>query len=275
MITTDTQRDIEALLADGQLIQAADMTEAVLARGEVHPALLSLVSWRLADAGDMDSAFTLLRRAVTLAPSDPHVLTALGRLFRMAGVLSRAVRAFDAAIAVNRLYYPAWLERGMALASGGSWRLAAESFRQVVSIDAAVVAAWSGLADIAAAQGDNAAARECAERALALDPGDGEAICALARSEIASGDPAQGRERIVKLLATDPQADDRVIEPTLVADADDKLGNTEAAFQGYARAKRNFARRFRPQLAPRGETQAAYIETIRQRLAATGMARAA
>jgi tetratricopeptide (TPR) repeat protein len=58
-------------------------------------------------------------RLVKLIPNNPDHWLRLGEALRKAGRAGEAIPAFDRAIALNRQVFPAWANRGLALAEHG------------------------------------------------------------------------------------------------------------------------------------------------------------
>ncbi|MGH6785458.1 MAG: sulfotransferase [Novosphingobium sp.] len=198
--------------------------------------------WDHAAAGDDARAEAHFRAALAADPAQPDALTGLAGVLRRRGMLRDAVLHCDAAIRAAPAHPEAWLERGFVLASGGSMAAARDCYARAAALDPTCAAAHAGLASILARDGDSEAGRSHAQRALALDPGNAVAAAALATMLIESGDAAAAAELLGPLAAAlDAPSQDRALLLSLLGDARDRLGETDAAYACYGRSKADVA----------------------------------
>ncbi len=240
MMLAATQTAIDAALAARDIVGAARLAEAALARGEVAPMLLNLAAWAREEAADYAGAHALIDRAIALAPDDVYLLTARGEVLLKEGRLAEAVRTFDGVIHQDPGNAAAWLGRAVVLETGSSLDRAAESFAQAARLDPQSAAAFAGKASVAGRLGKHAAARADAARALALDPAESTAHCALARSDIEEGEAARAVDRLRALLTGELTEHKRILALSLLGDALAKLRDADGAFAAYSDSKARF-----------------------------------
>lgn len=231
----------EAVSNNSLEIQARAAEQAVAA-GTADAFDCMVAALGRSERDDLAGAETLLQRALTMEPSNPAVLTGLAVVRRKQGRLREAVLACDAAIRFMPGYADAWLERGLTLAAGGSSQPARESFIRAVQLAPQMAKAHAALAATAARDGDFGAARDFAAEAIKRDPQNAVAICAMANADIAEGHSDAAREALLGLLKDlDRPSSDRSFALGLLANAYDKLGEYEPAFEAYAASKADFA----------------------------------
>ncbi len=216
----------------------------------------------LINSGDGDAAIELIEQVLAAVPRDPTALTLKAIVLRLSGQLREAILHCDAAIEAAPDYAEAWLQRGFVLASGGSMDGARACYARVVALDPYNADALAGLAAIGARGGDGDEARAHAAQALAIDPGNIIALCAVATMDIESKKFAAACDALVPLAATmDTVSADRSMLFGLLGDAHHGLGEVDAAFSAYARAKGDFAALHAPRIAGR-EPHHAMIDRI-------------
>ncbi len=198
--------------------------------------------------GDLDEARTMLEAAHRRDRYDVDVLAGLAHALRRQGQLSDALRAGDAALAIDASRADVWLERGWAFEAGGSLVRAEESYRAAARYDPRSPDALVGVAGIAVRQRDFATAHSWAARALALDAGHIGATIALAHAQIADGEAADAATALRAALDRPAiTVDERIAALALLGDALDRTGATRDAFAAYVEAKTAFAVRHRAQ----------------------------
>jgi Tfp pilus assembly protein PilF len=255
------REQIERALGAGDIARAARLAEKALAAGAADPMLLNLAAWRREEAGDYAGAHQLLRRALALAPGDVMVLGAIGAVLRKEGRLDEARLVLDRVVAAEPRHCAAWLERGYTLDALRETAAADESYRRALSIDPRSAPALGRLADAAARRGESATARDLATRALSFQPHDPSAVFALATLAIEARDGAEAERRLASLLGSGIHGDDRTRALTLMGDALDRQGRTDAAFAHYRQAQANFRAVYASVLAP-GEGRPSHREYI-------------
>jgi tetratricopeptide (TPR) repeat protein len=227
--------------------------------------------WQQLAANDVSGAVTLFQTVLAQSPSDPEALTGMGSALRQQGQLRDAILHCDAAIRANADYAPAWLERAFVFAAGGSVDSAFDCYARAATLDPGCAAAFAGMASISARRGNADLVRDQAARALAIDPANTIATCALATIEIDERDAGSAAERLTRLLsANDKPSAENAVAFNLLGDANDRLGDADAAFSAYARGKQIFAEVHAPLMDTRAQTQRDFIEMIATGLDAVG-----
>lgn len=214
-----TLRAIEAKLDADEIEAAVAMADAALAQGLEHPLTLNLAAERMESEGRFGEALALLQRAHRLAPEDLGVRQALGLcLFRLQQ-FGAALPHFDAMVAAEPDFAPAFAARGAALEQLGRIEAAEADFRQALQLQPQNLLAIAGLASTASATGRHAEARAHADRVLAAEPGYPDAIIVLARADLADGNFEAGEARLQALMA-DPRTLDaqRKVAQSLIED---------------------------------------------------------
>lgn len=269
-----TRAAIEQALASGDIAGAAVLAERALAKGPPEPMLLNLAAWRREEVGDYAGAHRLLLQALALVPGDPAVLGAIGTVLRKEGRLDEALAVLDRVVQAEPRHGAAWLERGYTLDALRNEAAARESYLRALAVDPQLAPALGRLADAAARRGQANEARELALRALALAPHDPAAVFALATLANEAGESDQAEPRLRALIAGGASGDDRTRALTLLGDALDRQGKTEAAFAAYAQAQANFRRVYAAALAPGPgrPSHRAYIDRIAAQVADTSSA---
>lgn len=229
---------IDAALATGDVPAAALLAQAAVAAGNTEPIILNLAAWRCEEAGDFAGAFSLLGRALAIAPGDAVIVAAIGRAERKAGRIDAALARFAQATALDPNFAVPWLERGYALDASGALGAAGESYARATMLDPHCAPAFGGVASIAARTGDTETARRFAATALAIDPRDISAATALARIEFDVGSTESAAARARTLVArTDLGPSDRAVAQTLLGDALDRLDLPGEAFAAFKAAQ--------------------------------------
>jgi tetratricopeptide (TPR) repeat protein len=173
IVQDPTSKEIQSgtrALERNDLQAAADHFQRALATdGKRIGALLGLAE-AMARQGKTEISDALLQRALQTAPSSAEVKTAFGRAAFARGQLDRAIKDFEAAIALDGSFLPAWLDLGEATLSAARASVAEGAFRRAVAIDPMRASAYFGLGRALAAQGNRAAAIKALERATQIDP---------------------------------------------------------------------------------------------------------
>ena len=241
LVVQATWQAIDAALGGNDMLEAAQLAEIMLARGERHPMLLNLAAWHKEEAGDFGGAHALLADALKLAPDDPLIHLSIGAVMRKEGRIDEAQRVF-ASIATLVAENPAyWLERGYAYEASGALEAAAKDFERSVALDPQSAPALAALASMLARLGRINDARTVVDRALTLDHHNPTAIIAEARCNLETGAFASARDALTILIArANVHIADQVIALGLLGDAYDRLGNYDEAFAAYSKANTSF-----------------------------------
>ena len=252
--------EIEIALAANDIAKAADLAEAALTAGELHPLILNLAAWKREEVRDFAGAQTLLESALRLAPDDPHVRVGLGAVLRKQGRTEEAISLLRGVVQQYPGISAAWLELGYALDASGVFEAAVAHYERAAELDPHIAAPHGMLASLLARTGKMVEARETADVALALDACNAAALMARARCDLADKDNAAVQTAMVSLTQrTDVSLEEQVLALQLLGDALDQCGDAKAAFDAYSRSKALFC-----ELDPNEEHQAqrAFVERI-------------
>jgi tetratricopeptide (TPR) repeat protein len=229
---------LSAVLADaraGRHAEAIARARAALGAGREHPLLLNLVALGLEQEGKLAEAETLLRRAVSLAPSDIGCRNALGLCLLKLGRPREALAEFDAVVGLDPALSYAHLNRGNALQAAGDVGGAKLCYERALALDPRQAMALAGLANINCGRGTYREARLLAEKALAVMPGLTDAVMTLAAVELGEGELRRAEARVRELLGngalTTPQ---RAHAQGLLGDILDAAARYEEAFAAYS-----------------------------------------
>jgi eukaryotic-like serine/threonine-protein kinase len=136
---------------------------------------------------------------------------ALIRRFDLTGNVDRAIASFEAAIAKDKAFAPAWAGLARAYwrkqteARDVSWGARAlDAASQAVTLDPLVANSHVSLGLVKLAAGDPQAARQAFDRALMLDPTDAGAHRGLAVIDKAAGRMTEATAHFAQAMASDP-----------------------------------------------------------------------
>lgn len=261
---------IEQTLARGDIAHAAEMAERAVTAGTADAMMLNLAAWRREEAGDYPGAHELLRQALALNPGDVTILGAIGAVLRKESRLDEALVLLDHVVAAEPRHAAAWLEHGYVLDALRREADAQASYRRALQVDPNLAPAFGRLADAAARRGESDAARDLAAQALTIQPNEPSAVFALASLAIEARDGVTAQQVLSGLLANPVTGDDRTRALTLMGDALDRQGKTEAAFAHYREAQANFRMVYAAALAPTADRPSHhdFIERISAQVAA-------
>jgi tetratricopeptide (TPR) repeat protein len=231
-------RAVHAALTAGDVPTAGKLAEDALNDGIDHPMVLNLVAGRREEAGRLEEALALLKRALETAPEAIGVMNAIGLCLNRMARFDEAVAAYGAALAKAPDFAPALANRAAALMALGKQAEAQADYEAAAGLDPHNLVAANGLAALALERGDAAQARRLAEAVLAREPGFPGATLTLAGADLAEGRPGEA-EHMLGLLLGDARIDalDRAAAWTLRGDALDALGRFDEAFAAWRESK--------------------------------------
>jgi Tfp pilus assembly protein PilF len=231
---TEILAEINAALQAADVARATTLARDALAAGAVHPELLNLRALWYESQGRDAEAFADLQRASALAPESIGVRNALGLLHAKSGRYREAIASFDAVIARNPDFGPAYFNKGWVSEAMGDLVMAQDNHAHAQRLMPASADPRAGLAAIAVRLGHWPQATTHATSALAIDPTHPIAIIALAAAERAQGALAEAEARLKSLLTrTDLPAAQRSSAEGLLGDLLDEQGRTAEAFAVY------------------------------------------
>lgn len=228
-------RRIQSLAQQGQLAEAARLSEEALRDGFVHPFSLNVLALQRENEGRLNDARDLLERALELEPDDLGTLISLGFNLLKAELPAEARQPFEHALSLDSTITPARLGLAQALAASGRIPEAETHFRTALELQPRNSVAESGLAGILSRRGEHEQAKQLAERVLLVEPNFPDAAMTLATSEIALGNAAEGEALMLDLLDDErPSALERSLARSVLADALDSQHRVDEAFAAYA-----------------------------------------
>ena len=227
-------REVSAALQAADVTRATTLAREALDAGTVHPVLLNLRAFWFECEGRDTEAFADLQRAQKLAPDNVGIRNALGLAHARLGRYRDAVACFDAVIAMDPNFGPAYFNKGWVSEGLGELLTTRDCHAIAHRLNPGSADPLAGMAAIAVRLGEWPQAREQAERALAIDPAHQIAIVALAAVEGAEGARDKAEARLTSLLTrTDLAAAQRSSAEGLLGDLLDAQGRTREAFAAY------------------------------------------
>ncbi|MDX2148906.1 MAG: tetratricopeptide repeat protein [Planctomycetota bacterium] len=159
----------------------------------------------LSQAGEVERAIQILRRAVDRAPSSARAIMLLGLLLHQAGQKEQAIYQARRATQVAPRDAEAWVALGMMQLTGGDEHAGLESFSRGAELNPAHPRAWDGKSNCLQLLGRLKEAKACSRQAVSLAPNDPQARLRLARvlTEIGRADEAMEHFRVAARFAPD------------------------------------------------------------------------
>jgi tetratricopeptide (TPR) repeat protein len=260
---TDSPETIDPDLAEPELAEiiaaigrqdrddAIKRAVAAFGRGLDHPLILLLTAEGLEADGRLPEALGLLRKVTVEEPDEAEGWRRFGGALARQGHLAEAMRALEAALAIDPNVYWTLIAAGGLSFRSSDLRAAEGYYRRAANLAPEQAEPLAGLAAIAARRDNPQEARALAERALAISPVLG-AEMAIGRADFLDGAPERAEARMSRLLSRmDLDADSRIGCFDLRADARDAMNRPADAFADYT-ARNEILRRI---TAPRIETE--------------------
>lgn len=132
---------------------------------------LMLKAFAAYERQDISLATTLCDEVLAASSEQPDAWMLRGVLYRRAGDIPAAVRAYSKAITLKPDYLEAWMNLGNIHASGKQWDAAARAYEQVLRIKPDHLQGWSSLGRLCIDQHDFSRGLNALRQALALQPG--------------------------------------------------------------------------------------------------------
>jgi Tfp pilus assembly protein PilF len=238
-----TLQAIHGAASTGDHALAGSLAEAALAAGLEHPLVFNVAALKLEQAGQIEQAAELLRRATAIAPDDLGVRNALGLCLLRLDKPGEALVQFKALLDRHPELPFLHASLGNTLYALGLVTEAEASYGRSLQLDPRQGVALAGLAHLASSRGAYPEARAFAERALAVLPGFPDAVMSLAAAELSEKRLADAEARIRGLLQ------DQRLSPTERAHAHGSLGDildakgyVDEAFAAYTACNRELQR---------------------------------
>jgi tetratricopeptide (TPR) repeat protein len=240
-------RETDAALRANDAERALRIAEEATSQGLEHPNLLTLAAHRRMQAGDSESALTLLTRARELAPRSVDVLNALGICLVNLGRSREALPVFDVALRIAPGTAMLRFNKALAYEKLNELDRARRELESVVTLMPQHFEALAWLATLASQRNDAKAARDYAARALAINPHVHAASLAIATADVAEKAYDAALARLRPLL-DDPGITpvNRAMAQSLIGDALDGLDRPKEAFAAYAASQALLRKHFAP-----------------------------
>ena len=139
------------------------------------PVFQSTYARALSDAGRIDAALAVYRRAVATWADDPALFHDLAVAARASGKAGEAMKADQAALALDAAYAPAHNGVGLLMTDAARHGEAAAAFERATAGDPTNAEYWVNLGNARRGQGDIPNAMSAYERAAAFDPQSADA----------------------------------------------------------------------------------------------------
>jgi len=234
-----TVDQIHKAVSTNDIGTAIRLAQQAHAEGLEDASVLNLVAYQLELDGKNDEALALLHRAFELDRRDHFILNSIGVIHAKSERPMEALRAFDAALAIDPDMAPAHNGRGLALQALGDVEGALLAHKRAASLAPDFADPLGALAALAAERKEWAEASTLAGKALALDPDQPAAAMALATVELNNGDAAAAEARMGRLVATGQLAPLHVAGArNIQADALEALDKPEEAMAAYIAANK-------------------------------------
>jgi tetratricopeptide (TPR) repeat protein len=257
---TPALSDVLAALEKKDFTGAQALAIRCLDSGSEHPLLLNLRALWLQSRGDMERGIADLRRARDLAPDDLSTLNALGQALHQVGRYRQAREAFDAALAIDSKFAPAYFNRGMVAESLGRLDMARTSYEGALADAPTFPELLVRLANLAGRRGDWPDARKYADQALAMDPSNVGAGLLRATADLQEQRFTDAAERLNASLArTDLSAEERYLLRGAKGDLFHRLRRFDEAFGEYRDGNEEYHQASQPQFRGR-QTASAVVE---------------
>lgn len=160
----------ESLLRAGDLAKSARLAEEVATQAPRAVEAWHLWAVSLAQGGMHQAACVPFRRALELAPDNPHLLANFATALRRLDRLDEATGLWRRAVGLAPAFGQAWLDLGLTELDRNRLEEAGAAFKQAIAITPSSVAAWHGLASTLEAQDHVAEAEQALRSALACGP---------------------------------------------------------------------------------------------------------
>lgn len=246
---SDRQRlaEIHAATQAEDFPRAADLAEAALKDGIVHPMVLNLAALKAEQEGRFEDALVILRHAVEIAPDDLGARNAMGLVLTRLERYRDALAAFDGVVALAPDFAGAHCARGASLEALGRLKEAEAAYNHALELEPENLGATQGLANLLSRRGAHADARPLAEAVLEAQPNFPDAVMVLAAADAAEGHGERAQRRL-ELLNADQRLTphQRALVQGQLGDVLDAQDLPAEAFQAYAACNMGLWRAYAP-----------------------------
>lgn len=176
----------------GRHKDAREICDKVLAGAPNYADAVHLGAVLQMDAGNLDKAEDLARRAVELTPQSASFVNTLGVILKKRKRFADAMSCFQRAVDLDPKFAPVYTNIGLILAMEGDYERAEAAHRRSLANDPNYVTAMHNLANLLQDAGKLDEALEYFRQALERKPGDAEihthrALCMLMKGDFARG----------------------------------------------------------------------------------------
>lgn len=256
MIDLTMKTSVVAALRQGDMKRATELALDALKNGQQDALYLNLRAQLFEARGRNREAMADLEAAHALAPRDTGVLEALGLLRLRLMQVTGARDAFQRIVEVAPNYAHAHFCLGLAHETLGDLARADDCLKRADAMEPGRSQTLARIAALAARRADWADARRYANEALARNPQEIDAALVLAGTDLAEGKTVDAVERLRPIAADGRMPiEARANAASVLGDALDEQGDTDAAFDAYTNAGSLFVQAYTPLFANR---QSAY-----------------
>jgi predicted Zn-dependent protease len=178
----------------GKRLEAYDICTKILATDPCHGPTLHIYGLLRWDAGDLDDARDLLKRATEADPSNSEYWETLGSIFGMLIQDDAALTAFQRAILLDPRNTKAVRHLGRTYLSKGLYKEAAETFVKVTQSKPKQGESWFDLGSALEELKHFDDAIECLSRAVKLEPKNVDFLMRKAHLHLDHGDPIEAEK---------------------------------------------------------------------------------
>jgi Flp pilus assembly protein TadD len=236
-------RQVAGAVGASQIAVAAEVSDAAIRRGFVHPTFYYARGLGAQEQGRQQDALNDFETALPKLPPNAIILNAIALCLARLNRLDEAIARFDQALKLAPNSPLTHFRKGWALVNAGQMAAATQEYERAIALQPDFAEALAGLASIAARHGDAQNARDLAGRALAVDPQEPTALVALSMTDIAARDFKTAEERL-RPLTRNPAVTGhpRAVALGFLADALDGQQQYSEAFAHYVAENEEFRR---------------------------------
>jgi arylsulfatase A-like enzyme/Flp pilus assembly protein TadD len=230
-------------LARGEAAAALPLTRELAERFPAGPVFQATYARALLDSGRAHDAASVLRAAVARIPDDASLFHDLSVAAKAAGDDAEALRAEQAALALDAASPPALNGVGLLHVEAGRTREAVAAFEQATEGDPSNATYWSNLGNARRAADDLTGAETAYRRALDVLPGYADAANGLGVVLVQRGQAAQAVEWFERAIAAAPDFHEARLNLGIAYQESGRRAEAMAAYQQLLRdAPRSAAR---------------------------------
>ncbi len=160
----------ERYLGAGDLAKSTRFAEEVATQAPNAVEAWHIWAVSLAKGGMHQAACAPFRRAMELAPDNPHLLANFATALRRIARLDEAASLWRRAVSLAPAFGQAWLDLGLTELDRNRLEEAGEAFKQATVVMPTCAAAWHGLASTLEARDRSAQAEQALRSALTCEP---------------------------------------------------------------------------------------------------------